>query len=103
MPTGLADFAIFGAYLAASKGLNVIAVAIIATLVSMGGALRDVPVGKVLMVLKREIYAQSRRWAAWSTTSQRSSPGHKPLSPASLQSSCSGFSPMNLSLNSPQG
>jgi len=46
MPTGLADFAIFGAYLAASKGLNVIAVAIIATLVSTGGALRDVPVAR---------------------------------------------------------
>ncbi len=55
---GLADFAVFGAYLATSRGLNVVAVAIIATLVGTGGgALRDVLVGEIPMVLRREIYA----------------------------------------------
>ncbi len=57
---GLSDFAVFGAYLAVRANLNIISTSIIAMIVgSGGGVIRDVLVGEVPMVLRREIYASA--------------------------------------------
>ncbi|WOE50638.1 trimeric intracellular cation channel family protein [Sulfuracidifex metallicus DSM 6482 = JCM 9184] len=55
---GLSAFAVYGASLAYSYDLNIIAVALISSIVaSGGGALRDVLVNDVPLILTKEIYA----------------------------------------------